>query len=173
MQGGFCMEELIAAAVTTIDIFVVYVFLQVRRRKMLFVFWTAFLNCLLPFLGFMLGELSTVLFADWSILLSGILLSLIGLHMLLQEDDDHSKMLTVPPALIALIVSIDAFSVSVTLGMLQLNRLLFILASGIFSFVFALVALYFQKKLRITSGKRVRQFAGLSLFVIGVLSSFH
>ncbi len=173
MQGGFSLGEFFVAGITTLDILVIYVFLQVRGRKIILAFWTAFLNMLLPFIGFLLGELSTTFFAEWSVLLSGILLGLIGLHMLLQDDGEQTKMLMIPPAWLAFVVSIDAFSVSVTFGMLQLNRFVFIIASGLFSFLFSLIALYFQKKLRIKSGKRIRQFAGLSLLVIGIFSSIH
>lgn len=171
MQGGFVVGELFVAGVTTLDIIIIYVFLQVRGRKIVLALWTALLNMLLPLLGFYLGELSTEFFAGWSVLLSGILLSLIGLHMFLQDSDDQTKILAIHPAVIALFVSMDAFSVSVTLGMLQLNKLVFILASGVFSFVFSLAALYFQKKLGVRSGKRIRQFAGVSLFILGIVSS--
>lgn len=170
MQGGFTVEELFAAGITTLDIIVVYVLLQMRGRKIILALWTAFLNMLLPFLGFLLGEFSAMIFAEWSVLLSGVILGLIGVHMLLQDDDEPSVMLKVHPAFIALIVSVDAFSVSVTFGMLQLNKFLFILASGFFTFIFSLSALYFQQKLGVKNGKRLRQFAGVCLLVMGILS---
>lgn len=164
------MGELFVAGVTTLDILVIYVLLQVRGRKIIFALWTAFLNMLLPLLGFMMGEFTTMIFADWSALLSGLLLGLIGLHMLLEDVDEPSKMLKISPVFLAFVVSIDAFSVSVTLGMLQFNKFIFVIASGIFSLVFSLVALYFQKKLDIKKGKRIRQFAGLVLLAIGIYS---
>lgn len=167
------MGELFVAGVTTLDILVIYVLLQVRGRKIIFALWTAFLNMLLPLLGFMMGEFTTIIFADWSVLLSGLLLGLIGLHMLLEDVDEPSKMLKVSPVFLAFIVSIDAFSVSVTLGMLQFNKLLFVIASGAFSLVFSLIALYFQKKLNINKGKRIRQFAGIVLIIIGIYSCFY
>lgn len=171
MQGGFLLGELFAAAVTTLDIFVIYVLLKVQGRKIVLALWTAFLNMLLPLIGFILGEFSTLLFADWSMVLSGVLLSLIGLHMLLEDADEPNKFLNVHPSLLALLVSLDAFSVSVTFGMLQMNKLLFVVASGIFSLFFALVALYFQKKLSVKNGRKIRQFAGVVLLVMGILSS--
>lgn len=167
------LGELFVAGITTLDILVIYVFLRVRGRKIILVMWTALLNMVLPFIGFLLGEFTTAFFADWSVLLSSLLLGLIGLHMLLEDSDEQAKFLAIHPALIALVVSIDAFTVSVTFGMLQLNKMIFILSSGFFSFLFALIALYFQRKLRIKSGKRIRQFAGLSLLVIAVLSFIH
>lgn len=170
MQGGFTLGELFAAAVTTLDIFVIYILLQVKGRKIILALWTAFLNMLLPLIGFILGEFSTLIFADWSMLLSGVLLGLIGLHMLLEDADEPAKLLNVHPFFIALLVSLDAFSVSVSFGMLQMNKFLFVVASGIFSLFFSLVALYFQKKLSVKSSRGIRQFAGASLIIIGILS---
>ena len=59
------MGELFVAGITTLDILVIYVFLKVQGRKVVLACWTALLNMLLPFLGFLLGEFSTALFADW------------------------------------------------------------------------------------------------------------
>lgn len=167
------MGELFAAAVTTLDIFVIYVLLQVKGRKIILALWTSFLNMLLPLIGFILGEFSALIFADWSMLLSGVLLSLIGLHMLLEAADEPAKLLSIHPAFLALLVSLDAFSVSVTFGMLQMNKFLFVVASGMFALFFSLVALYFQKKLSVKSSRGVRQFAGVILIIIGIISCIH
>lgn len=167
------MGELFVAGVTTIDILVIYVLLDVHGRKIIFALWTAILNMFLPLIGFLLGEFTTLIFAEWSMLLSGLLLGLIGLHMLLEEVDEPTKMIKIPPVFLAFVVSIDAFTVSVTLGMLQFNKVLFILASGIFALIFSLIALYFQKKLNMWKGKRIRQFAGVVLILMGIYSCIY
>jgi len=169
MWGGMVLEELFAAAVTTIDIIVVYILLNVKRGKFTLVVWTSFLNMLLPFLGFLLGEFSLSIFTGWSTILSSLLLVLIGLHMFLQDNDETSS-LNLNPAIIALAVSIDSFSVSVSFGMLHMNKVLFILASGAFSFIFAFLALYYKDRLGLKSGKMLRQVAGLALLIIGVMT---
>jgi len=124
---------------------------------------------LLPFLGFLLGEFSLSIFTGWSTILSSLLLVLIGLHMFLQDNDETSS-LNLNPAIIALAVSIDSFSVSVSFGMLHMNKVLFILASGAFSFIFAFLALYYKDRLGLKSGKMLRQVAGLALLIIGVMT---
>lgn len=164
------MEELFAASITTLDIIVVYALLQVRKGRFVLALWTSILNMLLPFLGFLLGELSATYFAGWSVLLSGVLLGLIGLHMILQDDEDKSSTMSFHPAIIALAVSMDSFSVSVSFGMLHFNKVLFILASGFFSLFFAYMALRFKGPFRKKGGRRLRQFAGLALLAMGVLS---
>ena len=171
MRGGFTMEEMFAASITTLDVIVVYALLQVREGKFLLAMWTSFLNMVLPFLGFITGEISSSIFSGWSTLLSGVLLGLIGLHMLLQDGDTKSSSgKKLHPAIIALAVSIDSFSVSVSFGMLQFNKVLFIFASGIFSFFFAYIALRYKVRLGLKGGRRLRQIAGLALLVMGVLS---
>ena len=127
----------------------------------------------MPFLGFMTGEFSASFFSGFSHLLSGVLLGLIGLHMLLEDDSGTKTSRKLPPGLIAFAVSIDAFSVSVSFGMLHLNKTIFILASGIFAFIFAYVALTFKKRLGIKNGKRIRQFAGIVLIIMGIISAMY
>ena len=171
MRGGFTMEEMFAAGITTLDVIVVYALLQVREGKFLLAMWTSFLNMVLPLLGFITGEISSSIFSGWSTLLSGVLLGLIGLHMLLQDGDTKSSSgKELHPAIIAFAVSIDSFSVSVSFGMLQFNRVLFILSSGIFSFIFAYIVLRYKLRIGLKGGRRLRQITGLALLTMGVLS---
>lgn len=167
------MEELLVAGITTVDIVVVYALLHIKKKKFTLIFWTVFLNVLLPFLGFLTGEMSSLLFTDWSAMLSSVLLGLIGLHMLLFEEDEKALPKQFHPALIALAVSLDAFSISVSFGMMQMNKLLFITASGLFALVFSYVALSFKQILRVKDGKMLRRIAGLALIGIGVMSWLH
>lgn len=170
MWGGFGVGELFAAGITTLDIVVIYVFLQVKGRRLALVLWTTLFNIVLPFLGFLTGEFSTYLFSEWSTLLSGILLGLIGLHMLLYDNNERPVSMKIHPAFLALIVSVDSFSVSVSFGMLHFNRMLFIAASGTFAFLFSVAALHFKNHLGIKDGRRLRQFAGVSLILMGIFS---
>lgn len=164
------MIELFSAGITSIDIIVVYSFLQVREGKLALALWTSLLNMLFPFLGFITGEFSMVLFTSWSHLLSGILLALIGIHMLLQDSESVSEGKQLPPFVIALAVCLDTFSVSVSFGMLQMDKLIFILASGIFAFTLAYLSLTLKGRFGFKAGNRLRHLAGLSLLVMGVLS---
>lgn len=170
MRGGFTLEELAAAAITTIDIIVVYAFLQMKRGKLKLVMWTVFLNMLLPFFGFLMGEISLSIFTGWSTLLSSVLLGLIGLHMLLQDDDELTRTTKLHPVLIAGAVSMDSLAVSVSFGMLHMNKLLFIIASGLFALVFAYLALHYKERLGIKDGKLLRRLSGLALLVIGIMT---
>lgn len=171
MRGGLILGELFAASITTIDIIIVYALLNIREGKFTLALWTSFLNMLLPFLGFLAGEFSAMFFTGWSSLLSGVLLSLIGLHILLQ--DDQSPSLKLHPAFIALAVSIDTFTVSVSFGMMHMNKGLFIVASGVLSLIFAYGTLRLKNGISALRGKRLRQFTGVSFIIIGIISYFN
>lgn len=169
-QGGFNLLELFAAVITTIDIIIVYAFLHVRKGKLILALWTSILNMVFPLIGFFAGQFSAHLFTAWSSLLSGLLLALIGIHILLQDDDIPALRKQLHPFIIALAVSLDTFSVSVSFGMLQMNKTLFIAASGLFSLIFSYGTLVFKSKLGRENGKVLRLIAGTSLLVMGVMS---
>ncbi|MEK4023590.1 MULTISPECIES: manganese efflux pump [Sporosarcina] len=164
------MIEIIAAVVTTIDILIVYTILQLRRGRFMIALWTTFLNMLLPLVGFYMGEWTVHFFAGWGPLLSGVLIGLVGLHMLLDDGEQPSVMDKISPFFLALLVSIDAFTVSVTFGMMQLNKWLFIFVSGFFSFVFSIVALLSTGRIKLINGTYIRRITGIVFIIIGVMS---
>ncbi len=163
------LVELIAAAVTTIDILVIYTLLHVRKRKWLIALWTGFLNVLFPLAGFLMGEWSAHLFSEWSSILSSVLLTLLGVHMVLQEEDPASQKLT-GPLLLAVAVSLDGFSISMSFGLIQLNMVLFVAATGFLSLVLSYAAL--RLNLTMSPGIRslLRRFAGVVLIGMGILA---
>lgn len=166
------MAELFAAGVTTLDVLVIYSFLRVKKGKFVLALWTSFLNMVFPFLGFITGELSAHIFTVWSSILSGVMLSLIGIHMLLQDDTSGSPSKLASPFIIAFAVSVDAFSVSVSFGMLQMDKMLFIAASGLFTFIFSYAALRIKGHFGLKNGRVLRTIAGLALLTLGILSCF-
>ncbi|NYF23486.1 manganese efflux pump [Sporosarcina sp. JAI121] len=166
------MAEIFAAGITTLDVIVVYSFLQIKKGRFVLALWTAFLNVVFPFLGFVTGELSADIFTVWSSILSGVMLSLIGIHMLLQDDETGSSSKQIPPFFIAFAVSVDAFSVSVSFGMLQMDKTLFIVASALFTLVFSYGALILKGRLGLKDGKGLRLIAGFALLALGILSCF-
>ena len=88
---------------------------------------------------------------------------------MLFEDDEKSPPVQLHPAFIALAVSIDSL-VSVSFGMLQMNKFLFIVASCLFSLVFSYLALSYKRFLGINDGKVLRRFAGAMLLIMGIWS---
>lgn len=167
------MVEIIAASVTTIDVIIVFSLLRLRKGRLVLAIWTMFLNMAFPFIGFIMGDWSTTFFSTWSNLLSGILLALIGVHMLLQDENSSvAQTRQLHPAIIALAVSLDTFSVSVSFGMLQLNKILFVFASGLLTFFFSCIALYYGRRMSIQNGTILRRICGVALLIMGVMSWF-
>lgn len=164
------MLEIIAATVTTIDILIVYTVLQLRRGRFMIALWTTCLNILLPLIGFYMGEWTVSYFQGWSQVLSGVMLGLIGVHILLDETDEPSLMEKVSPVFLALFVSVDAFTVSVTFGMMELNKWLFVFVSGVLSFVFSVIALLSTDRIPFINGDWIRRITGIVFIVIGVMS---
>lgn len=172
LQGGFRLGELFAASITTLDIIIVYTLLEIKEGKLTLALWTSFLNMLFPFFGFITGEYSAMIFSGWSTLLSGVLLGLIGIHILLY-DGEQSPSVKLHPAFLALAVSVDTFTVSVSFGMLEMNKVLFIVASGFLSFTLAYVTLRLKQRLSLRSSKFLRRFTGVSFLVMGIFSCLH
>lgn len=164
------MIEIIAAIITTVDIVIVYTVLQLRRGRLMIALWTTLLNMILPIIGFYMGEWTVHFFAGWSQLLSGVMLALIGLHILLDDGEQQSMVHKMSPFFLALIVSLDAFSVSVTFGMMQLNKWLYVFVSGFFAFIFSIVALLSTGRIRLINGTYIRRITGIIFIVIGVMS---
>ena len=93
--------------------------------------------------------------------------------MLLQDGESSSTGKQLSPFLIASQVRIvDAFSVSVSFGMLHMDKILFIVASGLFTSVFSCTAFLLKGHLGLKNGKALRLIAGFSLLIIGILSCF-
>ncbi len=132
--------------------------------------WTTVLNILLPLVGFYMGEWTIHYFAEWGNALSGVMLGLIGVHILLDDADQPSMIDKISPFFLALLVSIDAFTVSVTFGMMQLNKWLFIFASGLFAFIFSIVALLSTGRIPLINGTYIRRLTGIVFIIIGVMS---
>lgn len=166
------MNEIFAAFITSLDVIIVYTFLRVRTGKFLLALFTSFLNMAFPLLGFITGEFTSYYFIGWSSLLSGTLLCLIGLHMLLQESDVGSRVARVNPLFIALAVSVDTFSVSVSFGMIHMNKLIFIMASGFFTLIISYMALRYKGGMGVKSSRLLRSLVGVVLIMMGVMSYF-
>lgn len=132
--------------------------------------WTTALNMLLPLAGFFMGEWLLHYFEQWSHALSGVLLALIGLHIMLEDGEKPSIANKISPFVLALLVSIDAFTVSVTFGMMQMNKWLFIFSSGFISFVFSVIALASTGRIRWAESKFVRCLTGLLFISLGIIS---
>lgn len=162
------MQEIFAGMVTVLDVVALFILLPVVKKRFLLALWTGVLHMLFPIIGFQLGGWATTYLLNWGILLSGILLFFIGLQILFSSPNYDSP--TLHPAILALSASIDSFSVSVSFGMLNLNKYLFILTAGIGSFVLTYISLQIASKTRSFQSSPINIISGVSLIVLSIMT---
>ncbi|MBK3495642.1 manganese efflux pump [Viridibacillus sp. YIM B01967] len=164
------MQEIIAGIITALDVLALYLILPKVRFRFALSCWTAGLHVLFPLIGFQVGEWAAQYLLTIAKMLSGVLLALIGLQLLLSAKVKEVPKLS--PMLLAVTASLDTFSVSVSFGMLQLQEGLFIMSTGITTFLFSYIALSIKRKTPVDLGIMFQVIAGVALLLIGILSIF-
>ncbi|WP_040227626.1 manganese efflux pump [Bhargavaea cecembensis] len=159
-------QEPVAGVLTAVDAVAVYAVLPLKRKRLLLAVWTAVLHMLFPLAGFLAGGAAADLLAGLGVYLSAVLLVLLGLHMMLADEGADVKM---PPFMLAALLSLDAFSVSVSFGMLQLDMIRFIASAGMSAFILSCGALYMRGTFGRIGGRRLRLIAGAGLILMGIL----
>lgn len=160
------MQEVIAGLVTVIDVVALYLMLPKVKRRFLLAIWTAILHMLFPLIGFWLGDWTLQMFMSWGEILSSILLFVVGLQILFSAHNVQTP--TLHPILLALMASIDAFSVSVSFGMLELQKHIFILTAGFSAFILSYSSLVIASKIHSFRGTFFNYIAAISLIVMSV-----
>jgi manganese efflux pump family protein len=159
-------QEPVAGLLTAMDVAAVYTVLPLRRKRLLLAVWTGLLHMAFPVAGFVAGGAAADLMAGLGVYLSALMLILLGIHMMLSEEGADVKM---PPHLLAALLSIDSFSVSVSFGMLQLDMVRFILSAGISAFVLSCAALYVRGSVALLGGRKLRVAGGIGLVAMGII----
>lgn len=170
IRKGDEVGEIIVGLLMGVDVLAIYVLLPFVKRKLLLSIWTAILHMLFPLLGYVIGDMLYTLFEQAASILSIILLFCIGLQFLLTEEDTDFH---INPIILAVSVSLDTFSVSVSFGMLNLQKQLFILSAGISAFVCSYSALYFSKKMIKLNRKHLNRLVGVLLVGLSIWSYFN
>ena len=167
IRKGDEVKEIIVGVMMGIDVLAIYVLLPFVKRKLLLSIWTAVLHMLFPLLGYMVGDMLYNLLEQAASVLSIILLFCIGLQFLLTDDDNDVQ---INPLILAISVSLDTFSVSVSFGMLNLQKQLFILSAGISAFVCSYSALTFLRKMIKLNRKYLNRIVGILLVGLSIWS---
>lgn len=164
------MQEIIAGIVTVLDVVALYLLLPSVQQRFLLALWTSFLHMLFPVFGFQLGDWAMALLVDWGHWISSTLLFFIGLQILVSSHNHYIP--TIHPIILALTASLDTFSVSISFGMLNLNKVTFILTAGVGSFVLSYISLYIARKTTYFRGEAINYLSGLSLIILSILTIF-
>lgn len=129
----------------------------------------------MPLLGMFIGNKIMDIFPFSPSFIVFIILSIIGIQMILETFREEKKvefMNFLQLLVFGLAVSIDSFSVGISLEMINNN---FILCSLIFSlsaFLFTLVGLILGKKINLLIGKISTLIGGIILIIIGFVYLF-
>ena len=156
--------EMFAGLLTALDVVALYSVLPKIRFPLILAIWTGILHMIFPLLGFLAGEWVTSFIVEGGRLISSVLLFLTGVHLCLYQQ--KPKTTIVPPMLLAIVVSLDTFSVSLSFGMLQLHKWFFLFSAGFFALSFSYVAL----KSKLIKGPLLTRISGVCLIMMGLLT---
>ncbi|MEK4698466.1 manganese efflux pump [Solibacillus sp. FSL R7-0668] len=161
------MQEIVAGILMSFDVVALYLVANNVKYKWLLASWTACLHMVFPLIGFYFGQWLANIFLQWSNSISVLLLFFIGLQLLLSRKNEDFPAKTLP--IIAIFASIDTFSVSLSFGMLKLEKIAFILSAGISTLIFSYIALLVAQKSTILNNGLLKKLAGLALIIMSIL----
>ncbi|MHA6481403.1 manganese efflux pump MntP [Paenibacillus sp. strain BS8-2] len=131
-------------------------------------------HVLMPIGGLLTGQLVSGLLGQVASIAAGILLILLGGHMIYNSfkgeealSFDHRSLWGL--LVLALSVSIDAFSVGITLGMFSADLWLTIMLFGLTGGIMSMLGLFLGRKVSGNLGEYGEAFGGAILLVFGVL----
>ncbi|HIW33741.1 MAG TPA: manganese efflux pump MntP family protein, partial [Candidatus Paenibacillus intestinavium] len=109
----------------------------------------------------------------WATIVAGILLIMLGTHMIINSfKEEEMQMLDHRTfwglMLLSFSVSVDSFSVGITLGMFQAEFWLTVCLFGILGAVMAMLGLILGKRVSQSMGVYGETFGGIILVVFGV-----
>ncbi|RYL95120.1 manganese efflux pump [Sporolactobacillus sp. THM7-4] len=136
-------------------------------------------HALMPLAGMFLGQLLSQHFGSIAGKAGGVLLMLIGSQMILslvsQNHDRIEKMYSTDTGLIlfAIGVSIDSFSVGLSMGIFGARVLATIILFGLSSMILAWAGFFVGRRSQRVLGRYGEALGGVILFIFGVKILFH
>ena len=161
------MQEIVAGILMAFDVVALYLITPKVRAKLFLALWTTFLHILFPYLGFEFGAWISDVLSNWTKPLSSLLLFFLGLQLLLSSKNIDMPAFSLP--IFAIFASLDTFSVSLSFGMLKLEKYVFIISAGLSTFVLSYIALLIAQKNTILKNDLLKKIAGLLLIIMSIL----
>ncbi|MDI7740897.1 manganese efflux pump [Lysinibacillus fusiformis] len=160
------MQEILTGLIVALDVVALYLLLPDVKQRFLLSMWTALLHMIFPVIGFTLGNWMVHILLHWSNLVSSILLFSIGLQLILSTRNRQT--IAIPITILAITASLDTFSVSISFGMLNLDKYLFIISAGVWTFVLSYISLYIARSHLKIKGDALKWIAGIALIIISI-----
>ncbi|WP_431808936.1 manganese efflux pump MntP [Lysinibacillus sphaericus] len=162
------MQGILAGILTSVDVIGLFVLIPNVRYRLFLAVWTATLHMLFPLLGFELGSYLVRFLLEWGQWISSILLFSIGLHLLLSSHKNEK--ITISPVLLAVTASLDTFSVSVSFGMLNLEKTIFIISAGLSAFICSYGSLVLARRSQVFFGNKIQIIAGIIFIIMSIFA---
>ncbi|MDI2587760.1 manganese efflux pump [Psychrobacillus sp. NEAU-3TGS] len=160
-------REIVAGGLMSVDVLILFSLVLYRKQIFTLAAWVASLHMLFPLIGYYAGAIVQNYLKFASPYLSSFLLILVGLQMILARSPKQVPLLS--PYLLAVVASIDTFSVSISFGMLEVEKFLFILSSGIFSYLAVFIAQKVIFKHAFLNRGLIMKLAGVGILILGVI----
>jgi manganese efflux pump family protein len=130
-------------------------------------------HIIMPLMGMFMGQYVSSLLGNVATVIGGILLVLLGIHMIYNSfrgdaaaSFDHRTIWGL--FLFSLSVSIDSFSVGVSLGLFSTDIMLTVLTFGAFGGVMSIAGLLLGRRIGSWAGEYGEAFGGIILLVFGI-----
>ena len=146
-----------------------------RKNKFILSIIVGMYHFVMPLLGMFIGELILSLFKFDTDILVSFILCFIGIQMLISsfKNEENIKGLSFGDFfLFGLAVSIDSFSLGITLPNLNAGTIISPLIFALVSFVFAFIGLSIGNKIEKLLGKIATTIGGVILTIIGLCFAF-
>lgn len=146
---------------------------QLRLKRIAFIgIIIGIAHLIMPFFGILLGLFISVGIGHYTVLVGGLLLTGIGIHMILsafrQKSDKVMQISGIGLIIFAITVSMDSFSVGLSLGMSQVKAAVTIFMFGFTSMVLTWIGLLLGRKVRGLLGVYSEILGGSILFIFGL-----
>lgn len=147
--------------------------IQLRLKQIFFIGVTiGIFHMWMPLVGLMIGDFLSDQFGVFATYAGGGLLLLLGLQMIVSSFKDDDQRMITPVGfglfIFALSVSLDSFSVGLSLGIYGAKTVVVILMFGLVSMVLTWVGLLLGRKVQTWLGKYSEALGGSILLAFGV-----
>lgn len=177
MDAGHVLTIVLMAAALGMDAFSLGIGMGMRGIRLLDILKVSIVvglfHIIMPVLGIFTGKYVGAILGDIAVLTGGVLLVLLGVHMIyssFSRDDVNPLHYATFWGLIlfALSVSLDSFSVGVTLGLFSTNLVLAIGLFGLFGAMMSVLGLWLGRSASSWLGTYGEVVGGMILLIFGI-----
>ena len=152
------MQGILAGILTSVDVIGLYVLIP-NVRYPFFISLDSCFAYAVPVIRFRVRTFLVHFFLEWGQWISSILLFCMGLHLLLFTRKDEK--VTISPILLAVTASLDTFSVSISFGMLHLEKSVFIISAGVSALICSYGSLVIARRSQVLLGDKFQIITGI------------